>query len=234
MSGSHSDKGLERVRRELRAGGVSSQASNPLRSGIHSRGYLPHVKREGGSYFITFRLADSLPQSALLDLKARRERNLESLGANVAARLEADREYRRQMERYLDQGVGECCLARPEIAEMVAEALLCFDGRQYVLDQWVIMPNHVHLVLWPAPGFTVSQILRSRKRQTARKANLILGRTGETFWQPEYYDHWIRDDEEKARIQRYIRDNPVKAGLCKTAEDWKWGSGGFLGKGEAD
>jgi REP element-mobilizing transposase RayT len=86
------------------------------------------------------------------------------------------------------------------------------------------MPNHVHTILWPMPNFTLSEILKSRKRHTARQANLILGATGETFWQPESYDHWIRNDEEKARIRRYIRMNPVKAGLCKAPEDWKWSS----------
>ena len=73
-------------------------------------------------------------------------------------------------------------------------------------------------------NFTLSGILRSRKTYTSREANRILGATGKTFWQPESYDHWIRDDEEKARICRYIRMNPVKAGLCKTPEEWKWSS----------
>jgi putative transposase len=60
--------------------------------------------------------------------------------------------------------------------------------------------------------------------ETARQANLILGRTGKTFWQPESYDHWIRNDDEKARVRRYVRMNAVKAGLCQTPEAWKWSS----------
>jgi putative transposase len=87
-----------------------------------------------------------------------------------------------------------------------------------------VMPNHVHVILWPMPNFTLSEILKSRKRHTARQANLILGRTGETFWQRESYDHWIRNDDEQARIRRYIRMNPVNARLCKAPEDWKWSS----------
>jgi REP element-mobilizing transposase RayT len=106
----------------------------------------------------------------------------------------------------------------------VADALRHFHDRQYLLDEWVVMPNHVHVLLWPMPNFTLSEILKSRKRHTARQANLILGRTGETFWQRESYDHWIRNDEEKARIRRYIRMNPATAGLCKAPEDWKWSS----------
>ena len=107
---------------------------------------------------------------------------------------------------------------------MIAESLRHFHGEQYLLDDWVVMPNHVHVIFWPMPNFTLSEILKSRKRHTARQANLILGKTGETFWQRESYDHWIRNDEEKARIRRYIRMNPVKAGLCKTPEAWKWSS----------
>jgi hypothetical protein len=74
---------------------------------------------------------------------------------------------------------------------------------------------------------TLSDILRSRKRHTARQANLIPGHVGTTFWQPESYDHWSRNDEEKARIRRYIRNNPVKAGLCSAREEWLWSSAGY-------
>jgi len=107
---------------------------------------------------------------------------------------------------------------------MVVDALLHFHEKQYLLDEWVIMPNHVHLILWPMPNHTLSEILRSRKRHTARQANIMLARTGETFWQHESYDHWIRNDAEKSSIRSYIRNNPVKAGLCQSAEAWPWSS----------
>jgi hypothetical protein len=74
------------------------------------------------------------------------------------------------------------------------------------------------------PNFTLSQILQGRKTFTAREANLILGTRGKTFWQPESYDHWIRNDDERARIRRYVRMNPVKARLCTAPEEWKWSS----------
>lgn len=151
---------------------------------------------------------------------------LRRLPANATSEAveEVHRVLRRKIERYLDQGSGACHLQRPEIADMIAEALRYFDGEQYLLDDWVVMPNHVHVILWPMPNFTLSDILKSRKRHTARQANLILGKTGETFWQRESYDHWIRNDEEKSRICRYIRMNPVKAGLCAAPEEWKWSS----------
>jgi REP element-mobilizing transposase RayT len=222
----------------LRADGVPADATNRLRSGIHNRGYLPHVKREGASYFVTFRLADSLPEEVLLRFlgeKAERLRLLEALKSEGSAKAQArkpeetveeiERDYRRKVERYLDQGAGACHLCRPDIAAIVRDALWYFHLKQYILDDWVIMPNHVHLVLWPMPNFTLSEILKGRKQFTATQANRILGRIGETFWQAESFDHWIRDDTEKARIRRYIRGNPVKAGLCATPEEWRWGSG---------
>ena len=218
--------GLERVKFSLRATGIPAEPPNPLRSGVHSRGFLPHVKREGFSYFVTFRLADSLPRQVLLRFQSEHAEALRRLPANASLEQteEAHRELRRKIERYLDRGVGACHLRRPDIADMIAGALRHFHGNYYLLDDWVVMPNHVHSILWPMPNFTLSEILKSRKRHTARQANLILGATGEPFWQPESYDHWIRNDDEKARIRRYIRMNPVKAGLCKAPEDWKWSS----------
>ena len=218
--------GLDRVKFQLRADGVPKEPPNPLRSGVHSRGYLPHVKREGASYFITFRLADSLPKEVLLRFEREHAEALRRLPANASSEQvgEIHRELRRKVERYLDRGVGECHLRRPEIADMIAEALRHFHNEQYLLDDWVVMPNHVHVILWPMPNFTLSEILRSRKRRTAREANLFLRRTGRTFWQRESYDHWIRNDDEKARIRRYIRMNPVNAHLCHVPEDWKWSS----------
>ena len=218
--------GLERVKFTLRAAGIPADTPNPLCSGVHSRGFLPHVKREGASYFVTFRLADSLPKEVLLRFQREHAESLRRLpaGATEEQAQKAHRELRRKIERYLDRGAGACYLRRPDIADMVAEALRHFDGEYYLLDDWVVMPNHVHAILWPMPNFTLSEILKSRKRHTARQANFILGTTGETFWQPESYDHWIRNDEERSRIRRYIRINPVNARLCKAPEDWKWSS----------
>ena len=161
-------------------------------------------------------------------LTAEQAEKLRAPGAGKpTARENIDREFQRQIERYLDRGAGECHLKRPEVAQIVIEALLHFHEQQYLLDEWVVMPNHVHLILWPMPNHTLSEILRSRKRHIARQANLILGRTGESFWQHESYDHWIRNDEEKARIRRYIRNNQVTAKLCVSPEAWRGGSAYF-------
>src|ERR1035437_2614708 len=112
---------LDRVQHELRATGLKPETANPLRSGIHTRGYLPHVKREGSVYFVTFRLADSLPKEVLLKFLAEKSERLQRLEIQRSRPQPAaapkpipdseeiiQRDYIRQIERYLDKGVGEC------------------------------------------------------------------------------------------------------------------------------
>jgi putative transposase len=167
-----------------------------------------------------------LPREVLLGYECEHAAAMRKLPADATPETieELNRDLRRKVERYLDRGQGECHLRRPEIADLTAEALHHMDGKQYWLDDWVIMPNHVHVILLPAPNFSLSDILKGRKQYVSRRANLLLKRTGEPFWQRESYDHWIRNDEEKSRIRRYIRMNPMKACLCQSPEDWKWSS----------
>jgi len=135
--------GLTRVKFALRADGVPDEAPNPLRTGIHSRGYLPHVKREGACYFVTFRLADSLPKEVLLRFEQEHAEALRRLPAKAGSEPaeEIHRDLRRKIERYLDKGVGECHLHRTDIADMVANALRHFHGEQYLLDDRVVCPT---------------------------------------------------------------------------------------------
>jgi REP element-mobilizing transposase RayT len=222
------DPALDRVFYQLRASGLKHDPPNRMRAGIHTRGYLPHVKLEGASYFVTFRLADSLPREVLLRFERERDEHLRRLASAApgpsSSQDEISREFRRKVERYLDRGIGKCHLRCPDVAGLVADALRYFDNDRYVLDDWTVMPNHVHVIVWPMPNQLLHEILKSWKRFTAREANKVLGRTGHRFWQPESYDHWIRGDREKERIRRYIRNNPVKAGLCQSPEAWRWGS----------
>jgi REP element-mobilizing transposase RayT len=223
--------GLARVRFELRATGLKPEAANPLRSGVHSRGYLPHVRREGASHFVTIRLADALPKEVLLKFEAEQAEKLRQLalatkrGWTVSeSEEEIRRDFQRKVERYLDKGHGACHLRRAAIADLISHTLLHFDGERYRLDDWVVIPNHVHAVLWPMPNHVLSEILKSWKQFTSRRAKPLVGMGDEPFWQRESYDHWIRNDEKKARICHYVRNNPGTAGLCAAPEEWHWGS----------
>ena len=199
-----------------------------LTAGFHSRDHLPHLKREGGSYFVTFRLTGTLPAEVLLQLKQERETILaQSLAAKRpltwAEQEELFRWYASRVDAYLDAGHGECWLRQPELAQLVADALRFHAGQRFDLLAWVVMPNHVHVVVRPLGGFTLSQITKSWKGFTAHEANGKLGRTGE-FWQGESYDHLIRDDEDMHRCCHYTTMNPVNARLCAQPEDWRWSS----------
>ena len=182
--------------------------------GWHSRGYLPHF--EGGEIlqFMTIHLGDALPQKVIESWKIEIER-------------EKDDEKLRQMiikrEKYLDQGYGECDLAKVEIAEIVKESLLRFDSVRYNLVSWVIMPNHVHFLIKPLNNFSVSVIIQRFKSFTSHEANKILQKSGR-FWQVDYFDRYIRDYEHFEKTVNYIENNPVKAGLCEKRRDWKYSS----------
>ncbi len=181
-------------------------ASRPLIQGVHDRGYLPHLKAEGGRYFVTCRLADSLPAKLL--------KQLEDV---------PEKQRSRKVEEYLDAAHGECWLGKPDVADMLKQVLLKFHGEHYQLHAWVIMPNHVHMLIEPAAGKSLSEILQGIKSVSAHNGNKLLGREGE-FWQKESYDHLIRDDADFARCVEYIEQNPVKAGLAKAAEEFRFSS----------
>ncbi|MGD9631194.1 MAG: transposase [Pyrinomonadaceae bacterium] len=181
----------------------------------HSRGYIPHVDPGEVTQFITFRLADSMPQAVLKkwrdDLK-----NGEITDAGL----------RQRIETYLDQNYGKRWLSDDRIASLVQNAILHLDGMRYRLIAWVIMPNHVHILIQTLPGYSVSEIMHSLKSYTSHEANKVIGRQG-NFWYKEYFDLYIRDGKHFRSVVRYIEENPVKARLCKNPEDWKYSSAFF-------
>lgn len=189
--------------------------------GWHSRGYLPHFDGGEMTQAITFRLADSLPQTLLNQWRTELQRN-----ALTATEEQIKAELRKRIEGWLDQGHGQCFLRYPQVAEVVQNALFYFDQERYRLVAWVIMPNHVHLILTPCPGQSMSRIMHSLKSFTASEANRLLQRTG-NFWQRDYYDRYIRDDKHFAAALAYVENNPVKAGLCQQAADWPFSSAKF-------
>ena len=106
---------------------------------------------------------------------------------------------------------------------MLFRSLLCGAGMgNYRLGAFVVMANHMHVLLFPL--VPPNKLLQSLKGFTAQEANRLLGRTGNPFWQPETYDHWVRNDEEWRKIASYIENNPVKAGIVSRAEEYPWSS----------
>ena len=188
---------------------------------IRQRGRPPHWEKNAGLYFVTFRLADSLPKPVLKRIEER-HRILEAArhtGANLlpSHRVLVAEFSPKQIEEYFDRGSGACFLRDPRIGDLVAEALHFWHGARYRLLAWCVMPNHVHVIFRLFPGQELANVIRSWKLFTARKANRILGRSG-VFWQREYYDRLDREDGELDRAIAYVLCNPDRAGL----KSWKW------------
>jgi REP element-mobilizing transposase RayT len=136
-------------------------------------------------------------------------------------------------DRALDRADrGPLWLKDPRIAKVVVDAFFFGEEslEQYVLHAYVAMANHVHLLIWPK--VPLARITQSLKGATARRANEILGRTGELFWRRESYDHWVRDPTELRKIAHYIEWNPVKAGLVSEPEEYPWSSARWRALGD--
>ena len=179
-----------------------------------ARRNLPHWQQAGKTYFVTFRLADSIPATKLSQLEDERR---VWLNANpepwTAEQRQAYYEhFSAKIDEWLDAGSGSCVLKDERAAKVVADALIHFDGERYDLGAWVVMPNHVHVVVTPRDGHHIGDILHSWKSFTAHKINELLGRTGR-FWQHESYDHIVRNERALYKIQEYIDRNPEKAGI---------------------
>jgi REP element-mobilizing transposase RayT len=130
-----------------------------------------------------------------------------------------------RLDKALDLAkTGVTWLSDPRIAELVGDAILRGDSElnHYELDSYVVMSNHVHILIWPK--LAVPKFMNSLKAWTAGEANLLLKRRGHRFWQDESFDHWCRSEAQHLRIRAYIENNPVKAGLVARAEDWRWSS----------
>jgi REP element-mobilizing transposase RayT len=162
----------------------------------------------GQPLFVTFRLHGSLPANRIFPPK-----RLTSGQAFVA------------MDRILDRAqYGPSFLKLPEIAALIVNAL--HEGERtferYRLHAFVVMSNHVHLLLTPSVSST--RWLGPLKGYTAHEANLLLGRAGKRFWQDESYDHLVRNVGEFERVRRYIEGNPVKVGVVSNAREFRWSS----------
>ena len=186
---------------------------------------LPHWHPEGACIFLTWRLYGTLPGGTVTPDCAPAsqstrisERNKNEDSETAGARF-------KRLDRQLDRAkIGPRWLGDSRIAKCVEDAVVRGEKAlaQYVLHAYVVMPNHVHLLI--TPRLPLSRILRGIKGVSARDANRILGRPGNVFWQDESYDHWVRDEAEFGKIRFYIEYNPVTAGLVKQPEDWKWSS----------
>ena len=185
----------------------------------HSRGYLPHRNSPQIIQAISYRLADSLPRQKLELLET-------ELAQIPDVRREARR--RRRIEEWLDAGMGCCALRNSEVASYVENSFKHFHGDRYLLVAWCIMPNHVHVLIEPRSdlrtivqgwkAYTARWILSQNERLDLQIPNL------KHFWMRDYWDRYIRNLDHCQKVIAYIHQNPVKANLCRSPEEWSWSS----------
>jgi putative DNA methylase len=225
---------------------------------IITRRNLPHWYVPGAMHFVTYRLAGTLPQEVLHELRERRRMRLEQPvpegRSTVQHRERAQKLFFADYDRYLDQHRAVDWLARPAVAALIRGNLYHHAGSKYHLLAYCVMPNHVHVLFQPleAPARPaqgdealedeqedakgpLASIMHSLKSYTAHRANELLARTGQ-FWQHESYDHWVRDQDELERIVQYIVHNPVAAKLVQQPHEWFFSSAHdrFLQDGSTD
>lgn len=199
---------------------------------------LPHWRQDGATYFVTFRLADSVPAAKVREWQCQRTRWYAAHGLSrdlspdewgrryhaVPARERSEFEQRaaRQLLVELDRRHGACVLRNPGMVEEVGAALRFFDGKRYRCGDFVIMPNHVHWLVLPLPGHTLESVLGSIKQFTSRAINQGAGTVG-SLWQRESHDRLVRDSRELARTRRYVAANPERGRVCPGRRVWRAG-----------
>jgi REP element-mobilizing transposase RayT len=179
----------------------------------YSRGYQPHFDLEHRSQFLTWRLGDALPVDVLRQLEAE---------FKDESKLTRRQSLSRAIEQYADKGYGECHLADPRASRIMQEILFEHQSKLFDLHAWVVMPNHVHVLLTPN-GCKLRTIANQLKGESARRINELLGRTGR-LWQVDYHDRYIRSTEHFIGATHYAEWNPVKAGLISDPKLWHWSS----------
>ena len=185
--------------------------------------YRPHWSQAGAIVFITFRTDDSIPRDVLRRWEREkaewiRQRGFKGHWSHVVPNM-SDKEQRqfqkrfhRCQEDFLDTCHGRCVLRQPELSQIVANSLLHFDGVRYRMGDFVVMPNHVHLLAAFATADTMKQQCDSWLHYTAVHINRQLSEKGK-FWQQEPFDHLVRSIEQFDYLRRYISENPRKANL---------------------
>jgi REP element-mobilizing transposase RayT len=181
------------------------------------RGSLPHWEVVDGLYFVTIHVRGAVPEEAMRRISGK----LESIGnEDESDYAERYRRVFRNIESYLEDAPQVCDLDDPKAAGLIVEAIDYYVSQgKWRIIAYVIMPNHVHLFF--SSDTPLKRLLEDFKRWTAKKIREAQGKSGR-LWQREWFDHWSRSAEQDARIIRYIRDNPVKAGLVSDWRDWRW------------
>jgi REP element-mobilizing transposase RayT len=176
--------------------------------------HLPHWRQEGATYAVTFRQADSIPQEQLQSLKRWRaiwEKQHPEPRSEITW-MQLAQEITKRTDRWMDEGYGSCVFREARFAKMMSNSLLHFQDQRHFTSCFVVMPNHVHVVIRPMTGFELEDCLQRIKQYVATHVNKDLHRHG-PLWEEESYDRIVRDEEHLWNVVQYIGRNPKKAGI---------------------
>lgn len=178
----------------------------PTKPGWHNRGYIPHFDANTLLQHVVFRTHGSLPKSVFEQIQTTQSDTKRAL-----------------IDSALDQSLSGYVFEKPEFADIMQDSLRYFEGKRYDLQAWCVMPNHIHAVVIVYPDALLGKVVQSWKQATALRINSILAKNGPVF-APDYFDRYVRDLPQAERLIHYVEANPVKAGLCAQAQDWRWSS----------
>ena len=203
---------------------------NPVGETNKHQRNLPHWQQDGRTYFITYRLADSLPAAKLAGFRRERDHWLAEHPEPRTSEQEQEfhDHFSKTIEKWLDAGSGSRVLQQPELAEIVAQNLFHFDGTRYSIEGFVVMPNHVHVLIHLAEGETLPDVVHSWKSYTSKCIGEVLGKDG-VIWQDEYFDTLVRGLDHLHDLRQYIWDNPKRAGL-RPGSFYRYLHGGYGGE----
>ena len=119
----------------------------------------------------------------------------------------------------LDDCHGDCVLRRTDCRSEVCNSILHFNSQRYDLESFIVMPNHVHVLIQMRDDYSLRKQFREIQRFSAWAINKIFGRSG-SLWQGEPFDHIVRNSEQLEYLHGYIRDNAKKAGLRQDEFTW--------------
>ena len=194
---------------------------------------LPHKEQPGSITFVTVRLADSMPKAVVRSWHNEvavwlRENGLSEFSVEEVLKshtISSDlknqlRKFRnRSWHNRLDDCHGDCVLRRADCRSEVCNSILHFNSQRYDLESFIVMPNHVHVLIQMREDYSLRKQFREIQRFSARKINRILGRSG-SLWQGEPFDHIVRNSSQLEYLHGYIRDNGTKAGLQNDEFTW--------------
>ena len=199
-----------------------------MKNKIYYKRNLPHIQPKGELFFVTWTVKNAIPAKKRLILQNEYLKKTEKITDKKKLDIENKIYFKKYDDLLHNEKKGNHYLKNERLSKIVADAIHFWDEKRIELISYCIMSNHVHLIL---KMFNVDEngkelylrtVLESMKKYSAKQCNLIINNTGNKFWHYESFDRQIRDRDELHRIISYTLDNPLKAGLCKNREDWKF------------